>query len=234
MGGMHESAAKCPSREGLRERKKAATREAISRAAIDLALERGPDNVRVADIATKADVSPRTYNNYFASIPEAICAMATDRTLQMPEALRRRPADEPLACALAAVVTDTVNGTESSRRTIHMMLCSTELRAELIKASVVRDAELAEVIAERTGTSPENLFPHLLAAMYSSATRVVTQRWLNDEDADFGTMLREALDVLAPVAANTDTDTDTATDTAANKPADTGDRAHQRELKKSA
>lgn len=189
-------------RQGLRERKKAATREAISRAAVKLALEHGPQNVRVADIAAEAGVSPRTYNNYFAGIPEAICAVATDRAREMPDQLRRRPADEPLAEALTAVILDNLKHTEDAREIIKMMVCSPELRGELWKATVSRDVELAEVIAERTGTSTENLYPHLIGAMYSSATRVVTQRWLHDETADFGSLLREALDMLAPVAAD--------------------------------
>jgi hypothetical protein len=45
---------------GLRDRKKLATRDAISAAALRLALQHGPDNVRVNDIAEAAGVSPRT------------------------------------------------------------------------------------------------------------------------------------------------------------------------------
>src|SRR5207342_1939710 len=52
---------------GMRERKKLATRRALSAAALRLAREHGPQNVRVDDIAEAAGVSPRTYNNYFSS-----------------------------------------------------------------------------------------------------------------------------------------------------------------------
>lgn len=37
-----------------------------------LALEHGPQNVRVEDIAEAAGVAPRTYNNYFSSRGQAI------------------------------------------------------------------------------------------------------------------------------------------------------------------
>ena len=57
---------------GLRERKKAETRAALSWAAIRLTVERGFENVKVEDIAAAAGVSPRTFNNYFASKGEAI------------------------------------------------------------------------------------------------------------------------------------------------------------------
>ena len=61
---------------GLRERKKLATRQALGTAAMQLAVERGLENVLVEDIAAAADVSPRTFNNYFASKYEAISALA--------------------------------------------------------------------------------------------------------------------------------------------------------------
>jgi AcrR family transcriptional regulator len=51
----------------LRDRKRAATRETIERAAIALALEHGYDNVTVDLICETSGVSPRTFFNYFGS-----------------------------------------------------------------------------------------------------------------------------------------------------------------------
>src|SRR5215470_11800140 len=73
---------------GLRERKKLATRQALGMAAMRLAIERGLDNVLVEDIAEAAGVSARTFNNYFASKYEAICALQQDRAVRIGEALR--------------------------------------------------------------------------------------------------------------------------------------------------
>ena len=53
--------------EGLRERKRAATQEAIERAAISLALEHGYEQVTVDMICDAAMVSQRTFFNYFGS-----------------------------------------------------------------------------------------------------------------------------------------------------------------------
>ena len=75
---------------GLRERKKQETRDALSFAALRLAVERGLDNVLVEDIAAAAGVSPRTFNNYFSSKAEAISSRHTDRMRITIETLRTR------------------------------------------------------------------------------------------------------------------------------------------------
>ena len=57
---------------GLRERKRLATRRAIQLAVLDLVTERGLDRVTVDEISRVADISPRTFFNYFASKEEAV------------------------------------------------------------------------------------------------------------------------------------------------------------------
>ncbi|XNN89671.1 TetR/AcrR family transcriptional regulator [Curtobacterium flaccumfaciens] len=57
---------------GLRERKRRATRRAIQQAALRIAIEDGLGAVTVDEISRRADVSPRTFFNYFPSKEQAI------------------------------------------------------------------------------------------------------------------------------------------------------------------
>lgn len=57
---------------GLRERKRLATRRAIELAALDLVAKHGLTGVTIDDISRMADISPRTFFNYFTSKDEAV------------------------------------------------------------------------------------------------------------------------------------------------------------------
>jgi AcrR family transcriptional regulator len=78
--------------EGLRERKKRQTREAIAAAAMELFTERGFDAVTVADVAEAADVSEKTVFNYFPTKEELVFQGGAARRDELIERVaRRRP-----------------------------------------------------------------------------------------------------------------------------------------------
>jgi AcrR family transcriptional regulator len=187
---------------GMRERKKLATREALSAAALRLALEHGPQNVRVDDIAEAAGVSPRTYNNYFSSREEAIMvALDAERGAHVAAALRRRPADEPLEHAvIGALIQQYSDEGEPDRDTLALITSAPALQAEFLDSIAAIERPLAEAIAARTAPDrPTGLGPEVLAAAVSAAARVAAQRWLQPEpDTKFSVMLHDALIWIAP------------------------------------
>jgi AcrR family transcriptional regulator len=214
----HEHDAPDPGpRPGLRERKKLATREALSVAALRLALEHGPDNVRVDDIADAAGVSPRTYNNYFSSREQAIVAAVTaERALRIAAALRARPATEPLERAVIDTVVEQYTG-EPAGEALTMITTTPRLRAEFIDAASAIQSPLAAALADRIG-DPEPLTADVLAAAISAAIRVALQRWVRPPaentlagkgflvvaERPLPELLREALDCLAPALRTAD------------------------------
>lgn len=72
---MSEAKTARSSGETLRARKQRQTREAIHRAALRRALEYGIDNVTVAEVSAEANVSPRTFFNYFPTKEDAILGL---------------------------------------------------------------------------------------------------------------------------------------------------------------
>jgi AcrR family transcriptional regulator len=166
---------------GLRERKKVETRAALSWAAIRLVVQHGYDNVRVEDIAAAANVSPRTFNNYFTSKAEAITARHLDRLLAVVAALRERPAAEPLWEALAAAAlpqfcedpaaaAHPIEDPEAWAAGVRQMVGLPALQGELLRAGATAEAELAVVVATRTGAdAAHDVYPNLVAAAVLAA-----------------------------------------------------------------
>ncbi|HEY2222607.1 helix-turn-helix domain-containing protein, partial [Actinomycetospora sp.] len=95
---------------GRRERKKQATRAALSEAAVRLSLEHGVENVTVEQIADDADVSLRTFFNYFSSKEEAVVAGDAARGEVLVERFRARPDSESILTALRVAVLAHVDG----------------------------------------------------------------------------------------------------------------------------
>src|SRR5512140_1435491 len=91
-------------RASLRERKKLATRRSLRRAALDLVAERGFAHVTVDDIAEAADVSPRTFFNYFPSKEAALFGTDPDRASELRQRIVQQAPGEPVLDALRMVM----------------------------------------------------------------------------------------------------------------------------------
>jgi AcrR family transcriptional regulator len=174
---------------GLRERKKLATRHALAFAAMQLAVERGLENVRVEDITDAVGVSRRTFTNYFSSKEEAIASLHADRFSSASEALRDRPADEPLADSLAEVFAaqygPAVLMDRERMEAVRKVMNSSALFGEFLKTQVESEAPLAEAIAERIGADPRHdLYSRVLAAAVTAAVRAATGHWIASNRVD--------------------------------------------------
>lgn len=189
---------------GLREEKKQATREALREAALRLALERGPDNVRVDDIAEAAGVSPRTYNNYFASREQAIVAAVTaEREARVAAAVAARAEGVGLADAVVdAVVEQYTEPGEGARGALLLLTTSPALRAAFVQAAGGMESSLAAAIAGRVPRMGERV-ARVLAASVAAAVRVGLGEWLPVGSGGFvvvsGSLPELLRDALAPL-----------------------------------
>jgi AcrR family transcriptional regulator len=194
---------------GLRERKRRETRAALSLAALRLCFQRGWDNVTVDDIAETANVSPRTFRNYFSTKAEAVAAGHLERMLKIADELRDRPVSEPIWTAITNSVASQfgppAQKSEATRdakvwwERIRFVLTESAIHGEVLKASAAAQVELAAVIAERTGARAANgLYPQVAAAVVTSVVGTVVDRWLREGPA--GSIvpgLRKAFELVA-------------------------------------
>jgi AcrR family transcriptional regulator len=188
---------------GLRERKKQATRHALALAALRLTVERGFDGVLVEDIAGEVGVSPRTFNNYFASKAEAICALAVDRAQRVGEALRGRPAGEPLWDAITAALLAEFGGSSVPEHVpdrmwidgLRLVLTTPAMQGEYLRGQAAMQQALSAAITERLGDRlPDDLLPDVIGGAVAAACDVATHRWLwADPPVPLTPLLRRAL-----------------------------------------
>lgn len=187
---------------GLRERKKRETRDALSWAVIRLSAERGWDNVTVADVAAAANVSERTFRNYFANKAEAVAARHLDRMLRVADELRGRPVDEPLWEAITNAVASQFAGGEPQSKhwtdAIQVILTEPDVERGFVRAAETAQRELAAVVAERTETDvARDFYPTLVAAATSAAITASMEYWLRaDPPVAIEVLMREAFDRL--------------------------------------
>ncbi|MGR6320241.1 TetR family transcriptional regulator [Micromonospora soli] len=193
---------------GLRERKKAATRLALHEAALRLAAEEGPDRVTVEAIADAANVSRRTFSNYFSSKEEALFHGDTLRLRRLLDLLHDRPADEPPWTALrqAALHLATEGYDDSAmtwltrRRRLHG---HPGLLAHQVAAYTAIERELAGELAARLTGPDATLRSRILAATFLATLRVAVQHWIEHPDRPLVDTLRTALTTAAPAPATT-------------------------------
>lgn len=89
---------------GLRDRKKAQTRERLADIAAGLFAKHGYDAVAIADVARAADVSDQTVYNYFPAKQDLVLDRADEICERYGRAVLERPEGVSPASALRAVV----------------------------------------------------------------------------------------------------------------------------------
>ena len=191
---------------GLRERKKAQTRDAIVGAALDLFEQKGYDATTIDEIADAADVSPRTFFRYFDSKVEVIMdeKNGPDREDDdLTVRLASRPPEEGPVEAMRQVLGAELAGALADNpifvRQLRVMLGTPSLQALAREHFNEHHDELAADFARRMGVPKDDLRAHVVASAVGNAVWTVVSRWVA-EDSDprtLITMLDEACALLS-------------------------------------
>ena len=187
-----------------RDRKRAATRDALRENALRLFAERGFTATTVTDITDSIDVSERTFFRYFATKEDVLYGDLIELRPRLLEALADRPPDEPPLTAILAAL----SGLHRSGRpgqlaaltppagtapTGRMLQVFAEWESGLIEVLLAREPsehdEHAVLRAEVTARAA-------LAALRSAANRYRAVADPADESA-YAALVVEAFNVLA-------------------------------------
>ncbi|HLI14846.1 MAG TPA: TetR family transcriptional regulator [Acidimicrobiales bacterium] len=182
-------AAPRPEHAGRRDRKKLATRQALVLAALELVAQRGFSHVTVEDIAAAADVSTRTFFNYFPSKEAAIIGEGPEELEALRADLLAQPDELPPLEALRATMLSAIDRREREAEAFgpgrpawlhRCQLVNSEpvLRAALAAHGAAVERILTSALASRLGVDPEaDPYPAVAVLAATGATRAAVMFW---------------------------------------------------------
>jgi AcrR family transcriptional regulator len=178
--------------EERRERRKAVKRREIKLAAVHLVLSDGLDALTVESISDAADISPRTFHNYFSTKEEALLMVEPSwSTEELLDLLEGRPADESPIRSFRFMAKEIAESYVIDREEIKLWNELWQKHPELLSKLEVGAEEqiflaLILAVSKRMGVDPSaDIYPGLLVTTAFSAIQfVVRYSWLTDNPVD--------------------------------------------------
>lgn len=164
---------------GLRERKKRRTRETIAAVALELFASQGYDETTIAQVAERAEVSPRTVSAYFPAKEDLAFPDQEERFEQLAARLRARDATEMAPEALRGWIQDCMADWKGDELELHARRCvidaSDALQAhEQLFMNRLQELLSAE-LARDLGADPCDLEPRIAAASTAAVLVVLNE-----------------------------------------------------------
>ena len=184
--------------EGLRDRKRRETRVRLERAAVDLVLRDGLDGTTIDAISERAEVSPRTFFNYFESKDAAILGrQPLEETMRAVERAQRQP-DQDVPAAIVHLLLSVTGSSASSAKLREGRLEIIRRHPQLLADQFAKLTQFASSLTEAvqgfisddpsfSGLTPDELADQaeLLLGLSSAALRVAVRHISEDgSDAD--------------------------------------------------
>ncbi|HZE38810.1 MAG TPA: TetR family transcriptional regulator [Stackebrandtia sp.] len=162
---------------GRRERKKAATRQALADAALRLTMERGYDQVSVKDIAEEADVAVTTLFKHFPSKESLLFDRDADIEAELVSAVRDRPEGMSILQSLRAHIARSAPPSFDKRMEFMNLVEETKtLREHFHRMWMRHETAVAEAIAEEVGAPADDVTCAALAH-FALESRVLMRRF---------------------------------------------------------
>jgi len=189
---------------GLRERKKARTRESLRAHALRLFEAQGYESTTLEQVAAAADVSPRTLYRYFPAKEDLLLADDYDPMLWRLIAARPQPESDLVAIRNALVeglgyVDAEAERAVAERTRIALRVPSLEARMWAEQMRTAQDVAVA--LAGRAGVAGPTLRHQVAAAAAVAALVLGIRAWLEAGAGDpLATWVERSLDALLDAA----------------------------------
>ena len=182
-------------------RRRVTSQAELEQIAFELFAANGFEQTTVEDIAAAAGIGRRTFFRYFPSKNDIPWGMFELELQRMRARLKTCPRDVRLMDAIRAALVD-FNRVEPAQIPRHRRRMELILRVPALLAhSTLRFAAwrdvIAEFVAERTGQRPDALAPQAIAHAVLGVAIAAYEQWLDDENAELGTLLDLAMRHLA-------------------------------------
>jgi AcrR family transcriptional regulator len=188
-----------PAPLGLRERKKARTRQALQEAALRLIREQGYDATTVDQIAAAAEVSPATFFRYFPTKEDVIIEDEYDPLL-IQRWHELKPTGSPIR-RVREVINSTFSGlpqreVDAILERSHLMYSVPQIRARIWDNWRRTQRMFDELVAEQLGTDPSDLRVRTITGAMMGTIISVFETWVADPSRDLAEMLDGSLALL--------------------------------------
>jgi AcrR family transcriptional regulator len=187
---------------GRRDRKKQQTRAALIAAALRLVAERGLERVTVEEISAAADVSVRTFFNYFASKDDVLIGDPLVDGAELRERLLAAKRDLPVLSALMLALAPAIEQIEADRDLwrlrLKVIFHNPALLPSLHARGTAAEAEFVAAIAARARVDADHLYPAVTASVLGAVFRTAMLRWAVAENGpDLLELVLEAVGMVA-------------------------------------
>nr|WP_218652775.1 TetR/AcrR family transcriptional regulator [Paenarthrobacter nitroguajacolicus] len=179
---------------GLRERKRAATRTAITAVARSMTAARGLSGFTVEEVCEEAGISRRTFFNYFHSKEDAVIGSFSD---ELPEdaleAFNQNPSPTPdsisgtLLAALHVLTVTLMERSSISRTEVQQFIAAItaepQLLARLTLEGEARERQFAALVAAREGLDPGH--PEVMTAtvVFGAVSKKTAQQFFSEDNS---------------------------------------------------
>ena len=177
-----------PAQPSRRELNKAATRDAIAAAALDLLRARGMGEFTADDVAAAAGVSRRTFFNYFSSAEAAIASHTQSYLDSVLGQLVARPLDEPLleSAQQALIAVADPRHLAAIAETFTLTHSHPQLSRFQLEAWDNCSTKIVAVFTARLGGATDGLYLHALVGSVLSCGKAALEIWFTERSGDMG------------------------------------------------